>query len=158
MPIKYFVCVLICTDSLQSKYSSRDRSGSFSNKHICNKVEHIPAKIRRDMKLSYFYQKYTDAFGIPVIGSNQAASNSLRRACYVLRYFLTSSANLKETFFKRNLRIVVLASGESVLNIPEYESIPSSWTSVKALSSTLQIPVITVGEENVQCSVGDKHK
>ena len=110
------------------------------------------------MKLSYFYQKYTEAYGIPVISSNQVTPNGLKRACYVLRFLLTSSSRLKETFFKRNLRVVVLANGESVLNVPEYEGIPSSWSTIKALSPSIQIPVLTVAEENLLCSVGDKFR
>jgi len=107
------------------------------------------------MKLSYFYQKYTEAYGIPVISSNQVTSNGLKRACYVLRFFLSGSNQLKEIFYKRNLRIVVLGSGESVLNVPEYDGLPSSFN-LKGLSSTIQIPVIATSEENLLCSVGDK--
>jgi hypothetical protein len=108
------------------------------------------------MKLSYFYQKYTDAYGIPIISSSQVTSNGLKRACYVLRFFLAGSNQLKEIFYKRNLRIVVLGSGENVINVPEYDGLPSSISSLKALSSTLQIPVIAIGEENLLCSIGDK--
>jgi imidazole glycerol phosphate synthase subunit HisF len=107
------------------------------------------------MKLSYFYQKYTEAYGIPVISSNQVTSNGLKRACYVLRFFLSGSNQLKEIFYKRNLRIVVLGSGESVLNVPEYDGLPSGFN-LKALSSTIQIPVIATSEENLLCSAGDK--
>ena len=108
------------------------------------------------MKLSYFYQKYTEAYGIPIISSSQVTSNGLKRACYILRFFMSGSNQLKEAFYKRNLRIVVLGSGENVLNVPEYNGLPSSLHSLKALSSTIQIPVISVGEENLLCSVGDK--
>lgn len=109
------------------------------------------------MKLNYFYQKYTEAYGIPVIGSNRVSSNGLKRACYVLRFYLASSAELKETFFKRNLRIVVLAATENILNIPEYSSLPQSWNVLRGLSPTIHIPLITVSEENAQCS-NDKYK
>ena len=109
------------------------------------------------MKLSYFYQKYTEAYGIPVIGSNKVSSNGLKRACYLLRYFLAGSAEIKEALYKKNLRIVVLATSENLLSVPEYASLPIGWNSVRGLSPTIQIPIMTVAEENILCS-NDKHK
>ncbi len=62
---------IIILESLQTKYSIRDRSGTSTNKHSCSLIKSIPSNIRNDLKLKYFYQKYTDAFGIPIIGSNK---------------------------------------------------------------------------------------
>lgn len=128
-----------------------------NNKHSCNHVKQIPSNIRNDMKLSYFYQKYTEAYGIPVIGSNKVSSNGLKRACYLLRYFLAGSSEIKEALYKKNLRIVVLATSENLLSVPEYASLPIGWNSVRGLSPTIQIPIMAVAEENILCS-NDKHK
>ena len=145
-------------DSIEKRYASSKRAGRLIDKHSCEKVEHIPTKIRREFRLSYFYQKYTHAFGIPVISSNKVSQSSLKRACYVLRFFLTGSNELKEIFFRGSLRVVVLGSSESVLELPEYEGIPSGWLGVKSLGPTRQIPVLAVSDENLQCSVGDSFR
>ncbi len=63
-------------ESLQTKYSIRDRSGTFTNKHSCGLIKSIPSNIRNDLKLKYFYQKYTEAYGIPIIGSNKVEINN----------------------------------------------------------------------------------
>ena len=48
----------------------------------------MPIHIRNDFKLAYFYQKYTESYGIPVISSNKVSLNGLKRACYVLKFYL----------------------------------------------------------------------
>lgn len=81
----------------------------------------------------------------------------MKRACYVLRFFLADRNELKEAFYKRNVRVVVMATTETLLNVPEYSSLPSSWTQVRGLSATPHVPLVTVSDENVQCS-NDKFK
>jgi hypothetical protein len=120
-------------------------------------VRSIPASVRTDLKLSYFYQRYTEAYGIPIIGSNKVSTSGLKRACYVLRFYLADRDQFKESFFKRNVRVVVMATTENVLNVPEYSSLPPSWNSLRGLSPTRNIPLVTIADENLQCS-NDKYK
>ncbi len=81
----------------------------------------------------------------------------MKRACYVLRYYLASSPEIREVFYKRNLRIVVMSSAENLLNVPEYSQLPASYGNIRGLSPTPQLPLITIGEENLQCT-NDKFK
>jgi hypothetical protein len=122
----------------------------------------MPIHIRNDFKLAYFYQKYTESYGIPVISSNKVSLNGLKRACYVLKFYLANNIELREHFYKKNLRVVVLASSESLLNIPEFTHIFNSnqnmFNSLRGLSPTLANPLITIGEENLLCSLNDKFK
>ncbi|CAF0996396.1 unnamed protein product [Brachionus calyciflorus] len=139
-------------ESVQNKFSTRERNGMPSHKHSCNQIKQIPSSIRIDLKLSYFYQKYTEAYGIPIVGSNKVTSNGLKRACYVLRFYLANNFEIREAFYKKNFRILVLATSENLLNVPEYNQLPSSWNSLRGLSPTLNIPLLTVSEENLLCS------
>jgi hypothetical protein len=142
---------------VKNKFASKERNGAPTNKHNCNQIKQIPAHMRSEFKLSYFYQKYAEAYGIPVLGSSKVSSSGLRRACYVLRFFLANDENLKEIFYKRYLRLVVLANNEDLFTVSEYNSLPVSFKPLRGLSATTQIPLITVAEENVQCS-NDKSK
>lgn len=118
----------------------------------------MPSSLRADLKLSYFYQRYTEAYGIPIVGSNKVSNNAMKRACYVLRFFLADRNDLKEAFFKRNVRIVVMAITETLVIVPEYSALHTSvWNNVRGLSATRNVPLITVSDENVQCS-NDKFK
>ena len=93
-----------------------------------------------------------------MIGSNKASQNGLKRACYVLKFFLANSPELREHFYKRNLRVVVMATSENILNMPEYNTMPHAFNSLRGLSATVPFPLISVGEENVQCGINDKLK
>jgi len=156
------IIIIDATQQQQHKQSNRDRSGTSNNKSSCQHIRQIPTHVRNDFKLAYFYQKYTESYGIPVISSNKVSLNGLKRACYVLKFYLANSIELREHFYKKNLRVVVLASSESLLNIPEFTSILASnqnmFNSIRGLSPTLQHPLITVGEENALCSANDKLK
>jgi hypothetical protein len=134
---------------------TKERSGLPTTKHSCNLIKPIPAGLRSEMKLSYYYQKYNEAYGIPVIASNKVAHNSLRRACYVLRFFLADRPEFKERMYRRSARVVLLGASETLQSVPEYKmlGLPSSWNlNVKGLSPTLKVPLITVSEDNVQCN------
>lgn len=97
-----------------------------------------------------------------MISSNKVSLNGLKRACYVLKFYLANNIELREHFYKKNLRVVVLASSESLLNIPEFTHILNSnqnmFNSLRGLSPTLANPLITIGEENLLCSLNDKFK
>ena len=93
-----------------------------------------------------------------MIGSNKASGNGLKRACYVLKFYLANNPELREHFYKKNLRIAVMAVSENLLNLPEYSSFPAHFNALRGLSPTPLISQTTVGEENVQCSINDKQK
>lgn len=138
--------------SVQNIYSTRPRNGAPSESDSCDRIKRIPSFIRIDLKLSYFYQKYTESYGIPIIGSNKVTINGLKRACYVLKFYLAGNAKIREAFYKNNVRVVVLGASENILNIPEYHSLPPSWNFLRGLSPTRNIPLVTVSEENLLCS------
>lgn len=139
-------------ESQQTKFSIRDRSGSYSNKHSCGQIKSVPSNVRNELKLKYFYQKFTEAYGIPVVGSNKVTANGLKRACYVLRFFLASNPEIREVFYKRNVRVVVMSLAETLLSVPEFSQLPPLWSSVKGLSPTSQLPIVTIAEENIHCN------
>lgn len=70
------VCYIFSDKSRRSRHSrSLDfRPGEATSTHSCDKVRKVPNELRRaDMiwpnGLNMFYQKYTEAYGIPVIGT-----------------------------------------------------------------------------------------
>jgi hypothetical protein len=129
-----------------------ERTGNYNNKHSCNHVKSIPGNLRDELKLSYFYQKFTDAYGIPVLGSNKVSANAMKRACYVIRVFLAEREDVRKVFYKKNLRIVLVSNSETLLNIPEMNSLGNKWIAVRGISATKRLPLIAVGEESVLCS------
>jgi hypothetical protein len=133
-----------------SKYP--ERTGSHNNKHSCQQIKSIPGSLRDELKLSYFYQKSTDAYGIPVLGSNKVSANAMKRACYVLRMFMAEREDVRRIFYRKNLRVVVISNSETLLNIPELNYLGNKWISIRGISATKRLPLIAIGEENVLCS------
>jgi hypothetical protein len=97
---------------------------------------------------------YVLRFGYNIVRSQIDGFNCFQ---ICLRFFLADRHDLKEALYKRSVRVVVLATTENLLNVPEYSSLPSSWNHIRGLSPTLNLPLITVSDENLQCS-NDKYK
>lgn len=55
--------------------ASRGRPGSATNTHSCSRIRSVPSNLRSSAHmgprgLGQFYQKYTEAYGIPILGRN----------------------------------------------------------------------------------------
>ena len=71
----------------------------------CNNVGFVPTEVRQRYGLDYFYQKYTYAYGIPVLSSHLVWDDALRRACYVLRFMMADREDLRRASGIRLRRI-----------------------------------------------------
>ena len=129
----------------------RSRTGTFKNKDSCSDVRKPPSSLRRELGFSYLYQKYTEAYEIPVIGSNRISDSALERACYVLKFYLANNNDLKKAFYSQKIRIVLLENGEEINRIPEFKKFPDSLKSVRGLSASNSIPLIAVNDNNIEC-------
>ena len=50
------------------------------------------------------------------------------------------------------MRVVIVASSENLCKLPEFKTLPEAWSGVKGLSARRSIPLITVVEDNLECS------
>ena len=55
----------------------------------------VPRDIRRQYDLDQFYQRYTHAYGIPILSSEKVRDDALKRACYVVRFMLADREDLR---------------------------------------------------------------
>ncbi|XP_019634432.1 PREDICTED: uncharacterized protein LOC109477553 isoform X1 [Branchiostoma belcheri] len=133
----------------QGRVRGRGRAWSSWN---CDRVSAVPASIRSSMRLSYFYQKYLHAYGIPVLSSNRVPDAALRRACYVVRFLFADRRDVRDNFFDRYGRHALMSVSEQTTHIPEHSWLGASWNSrARGLGATETHPVSTGGEENVGC-------
>ena len=65
------------------------------NGHQCDTVIPVPRDIRRQYDLDQFYQRYTHAYGIPILSSEKTRDETLKRACYVVRFMLADREDLR---------------------------------------------------------------
>ncbi|CAG2224479.1 unnamed protein product [Mytilus edulis] len=154
----------------ESEFNPRKRRSAFnlrpgkpSSSHSCCHVREVPKDLRSKnfMKpngLDQFYQKYTEAYGIPVIGSDQVSDNALRRACYVVRFMFADNKDVRTSYYKRYGRVAVIGASEGTTDIPEHRWLPKRLNErTRGLGATDYAPVCTAGEENASCFCKDKY-
>lgn len=140
------------------------RPGSATESNSCQQVRGVPRSLRSgtNMKprgLANFYQKYTEAYGIPVLSSSRVPDNALRRACYTLRFLLAGHSNVRKWFYRMSGRVAVIGQHEGTNNIPEHSHLPNWWNQrARGLGGTPHAPVSSGGEENVLCYQSDRYR
>uniref|UniRef100_A0A2C9LZT2 ShKT domain-containing protein n=1 Tax=Biomphalaria glabrata TaxID=6526 RepID=A0A2C9LZT2_BIOGL len=141
--------------SLSAPYGYR--SGEATRTHSCGYVREVPQNLRfswlmKPRGLPAYYQKYTEAYNIPVLGSANVSDNAMRRACYVLRFMLADHYSIRQTYFKLFGRLVVIGPGEKINAVPEYRFLSDSWNNrSRGLGATETVPVSSGAEENLLC-------
>ncbi|KAH9512807.1 hypothetical protein Btru_038229 [Bulinus truncatus] len=146
------------TDTLASyKAPYNYRSGDATRTHSCGHVRGVPANLRyswvmKPRGLSDFYQKYTEAYGIPVLGSANVSDAAMKRACYVLRFMLAGHYVTRQSYYKLFGRVTVIGTSEKVTTVPEYKFLPDIWNNrTRGLGATDDVPVSSGAEENLLC-------
>ncbi|KAK7090816.1 uncharacterized protein [Littorina saxatilis] len=138
------------------------RPGRATTTHSCNHICGVPSNLRSSsyMKpsgLSRFYQKYTEAYGIPVLGSSRVSDNAMKRACYVLRFLFADHSRVRQSYYARSGRVAVIGANERTTDIPEHSWLGDSWNQrARGLGATDGAPVSTCGEENILCFRSDR--
>lgn len=84
----------------------------------------------RNMCFSFyspFYQKYTNAYAIPIIASERVSDEAIQRACYVVRVMLADRRDLRQEMYKKYMRVAILAENELTIHIPEHSHLDESY-------------------------------
>lgn len=97
------------------------------DRFTCDKVRGVSADVRSEFKVSSFFSKYTEAYGIPIFSSNRVPNQTLSRVCYVTRFLLTRR-DMREVYVERKGYVIVVADDEDVYDIPEYANMRSDYT------------------------------
>ena len=81
----FFLCVGVALGAIPTQYVKR--TGSAPTTSSCHSVRAIPEEIQKLKNLDMtWYAKYTEAYGIPILGSAKVSDQALTRACYTMRY------------------------------------------------------------------------
>ncbi|MES2464681.1 MAG: glycoside hydrolase [Armatimonadota bacterium] len=67
-----------------------------------------------------FYQKYTDAFGIPVVSSAKVPDAALLVARDIINYMLLKRPDVRAVMIRRKARLSIMAQTEMQTDLPEY--------------------------------------
>ena len=62
------------------------------------------------------YRKYTHAYNIPIVSTNNVKNAALKRACYVLRFLLADRPVLRQSLYKNYGRVGIIAFNEGKIS------------------------------------------
>jgi len=87
--------------------------------------DYVPAVVGPppvSLGLDPFYGKYTDALGIPVVGSAKVPDTALLVACDVVIHMLARRPDVRAALVARGWRISVMAETELTTDVPEHRA------------------------------------
>lgn len=140
------------------------RPGLPTKTHSCNRIRRVPAELRkanhmRPKGLTQFYQKYTEAYGIPVVSSKNVHDDALKRACYTIRFLLADDSKVRKAFYKLSGRVAIIGKNENTTSIPEHSELPDWWNErARGMGANWYQPIATAGEENALCLEEDRYE
>ena len=112
----------------------------------------LPDNIRSENKLDNFYQKYTNALGLPVIGSKNVSNNALDEAAWIVKQMLGHRKDILQAMKDTKVRIAVMAANEYTTDVPEHSKLTPKlfWDRrARGLGATPSSPAVSCGEENL---------
>lgn len=120
----------------------------------------VPDKLREELKLDQFYQKYVDAGGLPVVGSEKVSDHALAEAAWIVGKMLNGREDILKAMRANKVRITVMAATEFTTDVPEHSKLsPKQYWDRRArgLGATRQNPCVSCGEENLLGYKGDPY-
>ena len=120
------------------------------------KVTSVPDALRQTLNLSPFYQKYLDAAGFPVLGSDKVSDQAMLEARWILLQMTAHRPEILQVMATNRARLVVMAHNEYTTDVPEHANrTPKVFWDRRARG--LGGRVCSCGEENLLCFPGDPY-
>lgn len=106
--------------------------------------------------LDPFYKKYTDAFGIPVISSDNVPDEALIKVMEMVNQMMQNMPEVREKIISYHGRVGIMSEDEVTTDIPEHAFLANdtliNWDErARGLGGTVEVPITTCAEENVLC-------
>lgn len=109
----------------------------------------------KESPLNSWYQKYVDCDGLPIVSSKSVSDEALLQACYIARTMTSRIPEARAEMIKCHFRIGVVGYKENITDLPECKMMKVWWPDTdwdqrgRGYGATLQLPVMSIGEENL---------
>ncbi len=109
----------------------------------------------KETKLDDWYQKYVDLDGLPILSSAAVSDSALLQARYIASHMLSRIPEAREEMIRCHFRICVAGYKENITDLPECKMMKVWWPDTdwdqrgRGYGATLQLPVMSIGEENL---------
>lgn len=119
----------------------------------------VPDSLRdAPYRLDFFYQKYCDVDGIPVLGSTMVRERAMVEAVDKASNMTRNlDPSVLQAMTDNNTRIAIMAESEVTTDIPEHSDLNTAFpdtdwdTRARGLGATNARPASSAGEENLLC-------
>jgi hypothetical protein len=99
----------------------RSPSGKLDGSHLSPAAAAVPvAPPPATLGIDPFYRKYTDAGGIPVLGSAKTPDAALRVARATMLEMLAKRPDIRARLVRQGVRVAVLAPDDAITDLPEH--------------------------------------
>jgi hypothetical protein len=121
------------------------------------KVTPVPEAFREKVNLSEFYQKYTQAGPLPILGSNKVSDYALLEAAWLVDHVIGHRPDILQALADRGVRMVIMAYNEYTTDLPEQANMtPKDHWDRRARG--LGGRIISGAEENLLAYPGDPYR
>jgi alpha-glucosidase len=121
------------------------------------KVTGVPGELRESAKLDPFYEKYTDAGGLPILSSKKVSDEALLEARQLILQMLSKREDVLQAIVKSKCRFVVMAPNEMTTDVPEQRNMkPKDYWDKRARG--LGGRITSCGEENLLNLKSDRYR
>lgn len=109
----------------------------------------------KETPLDPWYEKFIDCDGLPIVASGAVSDSALVQACYIARMMLKRIPEAREEMIRCHFRIGVAGYRENITDLPECRMMKVWWPDTdwdqrgRGYGATLQLPVMSIGEENL---------
>jgi len=154
--ILLMICLILCTACSQTQdapllpqilESDEDRAGCVINS---------PPE---DINVKPFYTKYCDAFGIPILASEEVEDRALQQAYYIINNMLGPIPEVRQQLVSRSYYVAVIGLTEELTDLPEYRHMNKQYWNwrAKALGGSKKTKITSAAEENMLCFRRDRY-
>jgi alpha-glucosidase len=114
--------------------------------------------------LDPFYTKYCSALGIPIVASAEVPDRALQRAWAIVTQMLngiSQAEEIRNSIIRTSTRIGIIGATQVTTDMPEHRSLYTlfpgvDWnTRTRGVGATLEIPLLSIAEENLLCYPSD---
>ena len=119
--LRYFFRVIFTIAALFETGTVNAQAQSSNSKPLVANLEQLLITRPPD-SLGYpkFYEKYTDAFGIPVVSSAKVSDAALLVARDIINYMLLKRPDVRKAMMSMKARLSIMAWSEMQTDLPEY--------------------------------------
>ncbi len=120
----------------------------------------VPTEVREKFQLAPFYQKYLDAGGLPIVGSEKVSDDAIAECAWIVRQMLAHRPEVLAALGDAGVRFAVMAHNEYTTDVPEHSALKPQvyWDRrARGLGATPEAPAVSCGEENLLAFPGDPY-